>query len=197
MNKFFKYFVLAAATACTVSLSSCDKDDDDDQPNNSNVPADTTTNNTPSENNNNNNANSSIVGTWIINEAETEAANASSLGGFEDDEEEDVMNFNQVTFNADGTFVTSNGGAESLKGTYSVSGSELSMSGVQNGKKVTLAKGAVLMETELFGVKMKITIKENSFVIKGDKMTMTQVVETEAAGEKDTEMNVTIFDRKK
>lgn len=134
-------------------------------------------------------ANSAMVGTWVRNASESTAVS---------DDNQAVI-FADITFNADGTFTSKSVDDESIDGTYSVSGKDLSMTYTEDGMSMTIAKGTVLVDMsgeEMFGLSLKVVITDYTVVVNGDKMTMTMVVDVESNGMKATQTETTVLDRK-
>ncbi len=128
--------------------------------------------------------NTSIVGTWVADEA---ASNG----------DEDEEGWNEITFNADGTFSALENGVVTMNGTYALSGSDLKLAYKEMGVEYVIEKGHV-EEEEAFGISVKVLIKESSLVFDGnDKATWTVVTEIESMGMKTSDTEITVLNRKK
>lgn len=127
---------------------------------------------------------SSIVGTWTVDEA---ASNGDA----------DEEGWNEITFNADGTFSALENGVVAMNGTYALSGSDLKLVYKEMGVEYVIEKGHV-EEEEAFGISIKVLIKESSLVFDGnDKATWTVVSEIESMGFKSEDKEITVLNRKK
>lgn len=139
-------------------------------------------------------SNSAMVGTWVRNASE------SSNTADEENESEgfstEVITFENITFNADGTFTSKSTDGETTSGTYSVSGKDLSITCSEDGVSITMAKGTVLMDMEFMGIAVKSVITGYTVEVNGNKMTMTMVTETESNGMKATKKDITVLDKK-
>lgn len=126
----------------------------------------------------------SIVGTWTVDEA---ASNGDA----------DEEGWNEITFNADGTFTALDNGKVDMTGTYALSGSDLKLAYKVMGVDYVIEKGHV-EEEEAFGISIKVLIKESSLVFDGnDKVTWTVVSEIESMGFKSEDKEITVLNRKK
>lgn len=129
----------------TFCFSSCGGDDDDD----------------------NDATSKAIIGTWIYNEAES----GTTLGFKDDDAENYAYDFEEITFNEDGTYVGTTFYNTTYKGTYSLSGNTFTMSGKGFGKEILFEKNAVVYDGDYYGFNLTTTVLKLTVDINGDKMT--------------------------
>lgn len=135
------------------TFTSCD-DEDDDKDSKTSVVAE------------------SIVGTWAYNASESKATS------------EDVYNyfdFDEITFNADNTFVGMEDSIQVASGKYTISGNDFKMEGTVDGDELTLVKGDVIEKAAGIdnGVSFEyeLTVKNYTVAVDGDKLTFNLDVE--------------------
>lgn len=160
------------------TFTSCD-DEDDDKDSKTSVVAE------------------SIVGTWAYNASESKTTSEESYVY-------NYFDFDEITFNADNTFV---GVEDSVKvnGKYTISGNAFKMEAVVDGMELTLEQGEEIEKGAVVGVdnfEYAATVKSYTAAVDGSKLTFTldiEYVKTEDGKVTKTETNTvtSVYNKKK
>lgn len=118
-----------------------------------------------------------MVGTWVYDQKASKCEITGNLPGQEDSDA-----WQEVTFKADGSFVVKVEGEEDYTGKYSVKGSDLTLTIIdEEYGTITMKKGASI--ADIYGgdgeeeSALKVILKDQTVSVKGNVLTLYQEIE--------------------